>query len=112
MKTNLELVEGQLQAYNQLNLEDFCSFYHQDIVVESLTEKEILFQGINTFKDRYRNLFRNNPNQICILKSRILVKDSIIDEELIIGREGFQEGIKAVAIYFFQDGLISRVVFV
>jgi hypothetical protein len=67
---------------------------------------------MSAFEERYRNLFRNNPNQNCILKSRIQIKDSIIDEELITGRDSHPEGIKAVAIYFFQDGFISRVVFV
>ncbi len=110
--TTLELVQGQLDAYNQQDFERFCLFYHFDACVRSLLEDQILISGMNEFKNKYNQLFQKNPSQRCLLMSRIILENSIIDEELIEGRTGHPWGLKAVAMYSFLDGLIHRIWFV
>lgn len=110
--TNLELVQGQLDAYNQQDLERFCLFYHPDVCVRSLLEDQILISGMNEFRNKYNELFQKNPSQRCLILSRIILENSIIDEELIEGRIGHPGGLKAVVTYSFLDGLIHRIWFV
>ena len=112
MQKKIDLVQGQLDAYNNFDLETFCSFYHQEIQVHSLLEAKLLTSGMNDFRISYSKLFQTFPNQKCILKSRIIKTDTILDEEMILGRPAYPDGLSAVAIYAFRDGLIDRVWFV
>ena len=111
MMNNLELVQKQLEAYNAFDLEKFCACYHQEIIAKKLPEAKILIQGMESFKSTYQKLFLTHPQQNCVLKSRILINDVVIDEEFISGRSNKPEGLHAVAIYGFRDGLIDRVWF-
>jgi len=45
------------------------------------------------------------------IKSRVILTDSVVDEEWITGAAKYPEGLHAVAIYAFRDGLIDRVWF-
>ncbi len=109
---NVDLVQGQLDAYNNFDVETFCTFYHQDIQVYSLLDNKLLTSGMNDFRASYEKLFKHFPDQECILKSRLIKDNSIVDEELIIGRPTHPDGLKAIAIYGFQDALIDRVWFI
>ena len=85
MLSNLDLVQGQLEAYNDFNLERFCSFYHPQIQVILLTLNEFISTGIDNFKLMYSELFLI-PQQKCVLRNRTIRADCIIDDELIMGR--------------------------
>lgn len=111
MIQSIALVQGQLEAYNNFDIDKFCSFYHPEIIVTELLENKILSDGIVKFRTNYEQLFSKYPNQKCILKSRIVAGDAIVDEELILHRPAYPDGLHAVAIYSFRDNLIDRVWF-
>jgi hypothetical protein len=50
-----ELAARQLAAYNAADLDAFCACYHPE--VEVWNDREPGFQGIEAFRDRYRDLF-------------------------------------------------------
>ena len=54
----------------------------------------------------FTRYFKDSPNLHCELKSRIVLNDSILDEEIVTstGRDPRH----AVAIYHFKDNLISK----
>ena len=106
----IKLVEEQEKFYNSRDLEGFCSCFHKDVYVERLLTRES-YQGLNEFRTRYRGLFEKEVNNHCEIKSRIVLNETIIDEEWITGNSNFPEGLHAVAIYGFRDGLIDRVWF-
>ncbi|MFZ4715684.1 MAG: nuclear transport factor 2 family protein [Bacteriovoracaceae bacterium] len=112
MKEYLKLVENQLEAYNSGDIEKFCQNYHQQVVVKKLHDTQVIVKDIEEFRELYSKLFQNFPNQKCSIKSRIMVNDSIIDEEMIMGRPTYPDGFHVVAIYSFRDNLIDRVCFV
>lgn len=111
MSKNLALVQGQLEAYNDGDLDRFCSYYHPEVSIQNLVENQIICSGMDQFRSIYINLFRKYPEQKCILKSRIIKDESIIDEELVLGRPEFPEGLHAVAIYSFKEDRIHKVWF-
>jgi hypothetical protein len=105
----IELAQGQLMAYNQRDIEKFCSFYHPNIRVYRLENKNLICANIRDFKEIYQKRFESNPDLFCELKSRIVLKNSILDEEMVTGAG---EASHVVAIYSFFENLISEVHFV
>jgi hypothetical protein len=108
----INLVQGQIEAYNLFDLDSFCSFYHPEVIVKNFSDHSILLEGLERFEDYYKKLFQKYPNQKCELCSRIMVGEYVLDEEMIFGRPEFTEGKKVVAVYGFRDGLIDRVWFI
>ncbi len=98
-------------AYNSLDIEKFCSYFHSDILVKRLQDQVVLLEGMDSFKESYRKLFLKYPSQLCELKSRIVLNEFVLDEEMIFGREEFPDGKHVVAIYGFRNELIDRVWF-
>lgn len=104
----IELAQGQLDAYNKRDLETFSTFYHPNIQVYRLPQTEPTCTDIETFKSMYRSRFLDNPELHCELRSRVVLNDSILDEEWVTGA-GTPSHV--VAIYGFKDNLISHVWF-
>ncbi|MNL67688.1 hypothetical protein D3C87_1922990 [compost metagenome] len=63
------------------------------------------------FREGYKGLFSSSPNLFCDIKSRIVLEESVIDEEFVTGAAKYPQGLHAVAIYAFRDGLIDRIWF-
>lgn len=104
----IELAQGQLDAYNARDLEKFCSFYHPNVLVYKLTQSEPISSDFETFTNMYKVRFAENPELHCELKSRVVLKDSVLDEEWVTGAGAASH---VVAIYGFKDDLISHVWF-
>lgn len=106
-----KLAQKQLDAYNQQDLEAFCSCYHPQVIVTNLLSGSIRCQGKADFTKIYRALFESSPKLHCELKSRIVLEATVMDEEYVTGSSRSPQGIHTVAIYGFRDGLIDRVWF-
>ena len=106
----IECAQGQLEAYNQRNLEKFLTYYHKEVVVRMLVNNELLSDNFETFTEMYRKRFAENLQLHCELKNRIVLKEAIMDEEFVTN--GSLNGSHVVAIYHFRDNLISQVTFV
>lgn len=106
-----EIVQKQLEAYNERNLDKFCKCYHQDIQCIRLLSNTVTCRGLIEFRTIYENLFNSSPSLHCELKHRIVLPDTVIDEEFVTGTAKYPNGLHAVAIYGFRDGLIDRVWF-
>jgi len=106
--TPLELVQGQLAAYNKHDLETFCQFFSDNVTVRDGCTNEVLFEGMPAFKERYAHTF-SNPNLHCHLLNRIEQGAIVIDHERV---EGLQNGaVFAIAVYEVQDSKIQVVRF-
>jgi len=103
-----ELVQGQLEAYNARDLERFCSYFSADVRVYDAQTRELLFEGMTAFRERYTQTFANEQLH-CHLVNRIVHNHVVIDQELVTGMQ--EEPVHAVAIYHTQDGWISEVLF-
>ncbi|MBY0413137.1 MAG: nuclear transport factor 2 family protein [Bdellovibrionales bacterium] len=106
----VELAQGQLDAYNKRDLETFCSFYHPEIQVFKMAENIRTCFGMEEFKKIYFSRFDNSPELHCELRSRVILNDTILDEEWVTG--GGPTPSHVVAAYSFKDNLISHVWFI
>ncbi|KAF3886713.1 MULTISPECIES: nuclear transport factor 2 family protein [Nostocales] len=111
-KSIIEVVDKQLKAYNERNLEEFLSCYIDNVPVLAFpSQKEILEISGKAFANRYKKLFENSPNLHCQLISRCIEGNIAIDQELVTGFNGLETK-TAVAIYQIENGKITKVWFV
>lgn len=103
-------VQGQLDSYNAHDLEEFLSWYSEDVVGIDLDTDTVIFAGINDMRPRYSKLF-DNKHLHCELKNRMVLHRTIVDHERI-KRDESDKTFDAIAIYDIgEDGLISTVRF-
>lgn len=104
-----ELVQKQLEAYNNKDLETFLSFYSDNIRAFNFPDKEI-FTGKNAMRAGYEALFNDNPNLYCEVSNRIVMNNIVVDHERI---SGLSNGnlIETIAIFKIENGKISRIYF-
>lgn len=107
----IELCQGQLDAYNQRNIDKFSTFYHPMVKAFRLASGETILSGIDELKKLYAKRFSDNPQLHCELKSRVVLENSVLDEEWVTGVVGQQKPSHVVAIYQFKDDLIHSIWF-
>ncbi|MGE5564788.1 MAG: nuclear transport factor 2 family protein [Parcubacteria group bacterium] len=106
----VEIAQAQLDAYNAQDLDAYCGFFTDDVVVADLNGA-VTSEGGAAYRDRYENAFAQFPQNKAELLNRIVVGDTVIDHERVSrGPEG--PVFEVAAIYSFRDGKISRVDFV
>lgn len=111
-KTSEEIVvQKQLEAYNERDLNKFVSCYNSEIEIFSFSDNAPFITGIESLKKIYGEVFDNSPNLNAIIKTRIIFDNKVIDEEEVTGKKGI-DYLKAIAIYEVDSDLISKVNFI
>src|SRR5690349_23096084 len=103
---DLRPVEGQLEAYNARDVDQFLACYAADIVVQD-GAGNTLMQGHESMRGEYAPFFAGFPGLHAEILHRIEAGDYVIDEERISGWQA--EPVRGVAIYHVADGLIDHV---
>lgn len=102
------LAQQQLNAYNQRDIEAFLEPYSDDVEIYSFPN-ELQGKGKAAMRERYRSMFEKSPELHCELVNRIVLGDTVIDQERVTGIAG--RTLEAIAIYAVRDGKIVRVTF-
>lgn len=105
------LAQQQLDAYNQQNIDEFLGVYSDSVIVMTFPGDEVIYRGKEKMRERYSQLFRNNPNQHAELISRMVKENIVIDYEYVTGRADGQS-IYAIAMYEIKEKKIQKVWFV
>ncbi|MDP3659857.1 nuclear transport factor 2 family protein [Phenylobacterium sp.] len=105
----VEIVQGQLDAYNAQDLDAYCAYFTPDVVVADLNGA-VTTQGIEAYRARYAKAFADFPQNKAELLARIVLGTSVIDHERVVRKPG-GETFEVAAIYTFADGKIARVDF-
>jgi hypothetical protein len=110
-EARLGLVQGQLDAYNQRDIEKFCQYFDPDVEAFDLNKKLRIINGMTEFRERYSQRFSENPDLHCEIRHRTILSETIMDEEWVTGVRGSSQGSHVVAIYHFNQSKISKVFF-
>lgn len=102
------IVDAQLAAYNQRDLEKFLSFYADDAVLARHPD-QVTQTGKAEMRARYERRF-SNPNVRAEVLERVVFDRFVIDHERVTAPPAKGE-IEAVAVYEIRDGKIVRVTF-
>lgn len=105
----IELVQGQLDAYNAQDVERFMTFYAPNAVLAS-HNGDVLAEGAEAIRQRHVNLFATHPQNKARLVNRIAFANTVIDHE-DVARAPDGERFEVAAIYTIKNGLIARVDF-
>lgn len=103
--------QGQLDAYNNRDVEEFAKWYAEDVILMRLQSGEVFCRGREQLKQIYSDMFDKSPDLNCELVNRIVCGEIVIDEEQVTGIRG-EEHVHATAIYEIKNGLIQRAWFV
>lgn len=102
--------QGQLDAYNNQDIEAFLSWYSDDVAVYNFPD-ELIYKGKDKMRERYSNAWKQNPNQKAKVTDRIINGNTVIDKEYVTGRANGIEN-NVIAIYKINNGKISSVYFI
>lgn len=107
-ETALALVDRQLNAYNQRNLEAFLEPYADDVEIYDFPNS-LSVKGKADMRKQYTFLSKV-PNLHCEIKQRIIQGNTIIDKESVTGFGS--KPIEATAIYQIENNKIKKVFFI
>ena len=109
-RTPEQIVAAQLDAYNRQDLEGHCACFAEDVIVADVGGA-VRVQGKSAYRDLYRKVFADFPENHARLVHRIVLGDKVIDHE-DVSRSPTGPRFEVAAIYTVREGLIARVDFV
>ncbi len=104
----VEVVQRQVDAYNNRNINDFVNTYADSVKFYNFPDK-YLGKGKEFIRKGYTNFFLNNEKLKCVIVERIIQGSTIIDKENITVSD--QRHFENVAIYKVENGKILTVYF-
>ncbi|NBX81349.1 MAG: steroid delta-isomerase [Flavobacteriales bacterium] len=103
-----QIVQSNLEAYNNRDLETFMSWFSDDIALYSFGEMKLLASGKPAIEKLYKELFEASPKLHSTILKRIVFENKVIDHESIVGRKGSSDVLEIVMIYEVKDGKIFK----
>ena len=109
MSASAELIQKQLDAYNNQNIEAFLACYAEDAVLAGMNG-DVTHRGLAAIRKRHEDLFFEFPKNHARLVNRIDLGTTVIDHEQVERSPG-GDRFEVAAIYTIKDGKIARVDF-
>lgn len=106
-----EVVDRQLHAYNNHDLEAFLACYSPAVTVALHPSGQVLDEGLEALRLSYAKLFAECPHLRARIIRRIASDNLIIDEEEVDGLVD-EPSVRSIVMYEVTDGLITRTWFV
>jgi hypothetical protein len=107
----VEVVQRQLDAFNGHDLEAFMPLFAEDVVIYDLLDGHVVLRGIDSFRERYVEVFRERPLVRAELGGRLALGRIVVDHEhLTDGDQHPPE--EALAIYEVEGEVVTRMWFV
>jgi hypothetical protein len=103
-----ELIDGEVAAYRDRDLDRYLSFFAEDVVVTDF-EGNVLMRGIEGLRSNYQPLFENSPDLAVDIVSRIESGGFVVDLEHLDGfvNPPYPRTFDAAVIYLVKDAKIS-----
>jgi hypothetical protein len=111
MSEAIEVVDRQVAAFRDRDLERFIGCYAADVKIRDF-DGTVLMDGPAAMRGQYGPLFRDSPQLSVQIPRRMVAGDYVVDEENLGGfiLAGFPPEMHAVVIYRVQGGLIRDVI--
>jgi len=102
------IVDKQLKAYNERNINAFMATYSEDVKLYSYPD-HLNTDGQDQMRKSYNTWFNGVSDLHATIKKRIVIGNKVIDQEQVTANGRI---IDAIAIYEVKDGLIKKVTFI
>ena len=104
-----QVVQQQIEFYNQQDIEGFANTYADDITVYTFPDNTITLSGKQALIERYTETFKKK--MFADIKNRSIVGNKVIDWEIATnGLTGDRTSL--MAIYEVENNLIKKVWFI
>jgi len=107
----IEIVQKQLDAYNNRDIDTFVSCHAAEAQLYSFSETTPFVIGKKQIRAIYSEIFQNSPNLHSKLIHRIVLGNKVIDHEEITGRKG-ADVLEFIAIYEVDEISIIKAHFI
>lgn len=111
MENPVKIVEKEVAAYNERNIEKFLLCFSEDIEFFNLKDNKKNLSGKIELKQTFEKLFLNSPNLDLKIKTRIVSGNYITDLEVVQGAQTYLNGAEVIAINYVENGLIRKIWF-
>ena len=108
IKTPADVVQENLDFYNQRNIEGFMSSFSDTIGLYLFGQTEPVVMGKEAVRKLYKELFDDSPKLHSTILHRTIIGNKVIDHESIRGRKGINKAVKLVMIYEVSGDKIVR----
>ena len=106
-----EVIHNQVKAYNSRNLEEFLSYFANDIEIKREGLAQPLIQGWQQLATEYKKMFEASPQLYAEILEEVVDGNTITHIERVMGRMGSDKAITVTAKYTVEDDLIKKVYF-
>lgn len=100
------MIDAQIQAYLERDIDRFVAFYSQDAKVIRDPEGAIIVEGRDQLRRVYGDLFAASPNLKVEIASRAIEGCYVTDDEVITGSRGSDQPVRARVRYRLEGDLI------
>lgn len=104
-----QIVQENLDFYNDRNIEGFMTSFSEDIKIYNLGDPKPTVVGREEVRKVYTNLFEKSPKLHSNILKRIVFGNRVIDHESITGRNGNKDILELVLIYEVKDQKIFKI---
>ena len=104
-----KVVQSNLEAYNNRDIEGFMSYFSEDILVRNFDTGVTTAQGKESVREVYTQLFEASPKLHSRILKRTVFDNKVIDHEYITGRNGSENPLELVLIYEVRSDKIFRI---
>jgi hypothetical protein len=104
-----QVVQQNLDYYNNRDIEGFMRCFSEDIAIYSFDDHKITASGLEEVRKLYTALFDTSPTLHSTIVKRIVFDNKVIDHESIVGRKGFADILELVLIYEVKNDKIYKV---
>jgi hypothetical protein len=108
--SRVDLVQAQFDAYNAQDLDAYCGFFADDVIVADYNGA-VTVRGLDAYRAKYLQVFADFPQNRAELLARMQIGDTVIDHERVARKPG-GETFEVGCIYSFAGDKIARVDFV
>jgi len=104
-----EVVQKQLETYNNRDIDGFMSVIDQNVTIHDFDSGETTLEGFENCKKVYASLFETSPKLHSKILTRTVFDNKVIDHEYITGRKGSSTPIELVLIYEVNNEKITKI---
>ncbi len=104
-----EVVQKQLEAYNERDIDAFMQVIDPTIAFYNYTDGKVTMKGTQACKAFYSALFEASPQLHSTILTRTVFGNKVIDHEQITGRNGNNEVIELVLIFEVEAEKIKKI---
>ena len=111
MPTPEQVVQRQLDTFNDHDLDGFMPLFGEDVVIYDLVDGSVVLRGIDAFRDRYVAVFRDRPHVRADLAGRLSLGPFVVDRERLTDGDDHPPE-DALAIYEVEGDVVTRMWFI